>query len=312
MAEIDVTHDKVIDRDLVVEQTGFRLSWGAIFAGFVIATVLQMALSLLGVGLGFLGWDPGDPLSNLGIGAGIWFALTAIITMFIGAMTTGRLAGVLTRGDGALHGVVMWALSTLLAIYLVYSGATYVLGGVFGFLGNAVTSTVGAVATGATQAGVAAAGQAGNLDLNAIQREIEATLRQTGDPALQPDSLQTQIEQARPDVSSGASNEALAQDIAGQIQRTAGNVDRQDLINVITARTNLSQAEAESLAGRIETAAGQAQTQVAGAVEDVQAGAADAASAAGDALQKGAWLALLTMGLSVAAAAWGAAMTARE
>ena len=311
MANIGVAREGR-EHDALIEHTGFRLSWGAIFAGFVIATVLQMALSLLGVGLGFLGWDPGDPLRNLGIGAAIWFALTAIITMFIGGMTTGRLAGVLTRGDGALHGVVMWSLSTLLAIYLVSSGASYVLGGVFGFLTNAVTTTVGAVATGAAQAGVAAAGQAGNLDVNAIQREIEATLQQTGNPALQPDSLQAQVEGARGAATTGASNQALAQDLFNQIQQTAGQVRREDLINVITARTGLSEPEAERLAARIETASGQARTQVSGAVEDVQAGAADAASTAGNALQKGAWLALLVMGLSVAAGAWGAAMTARE
>lgn len=316
MADIGVTRDGTRDRDLVVEQTGFRLSWGAIFAGFVIATVLQFALSLLGLGLGLLGWDLGDPLANLGLGAGIWFALTAIITMFIGGMTTGRLAGVLTRGDGALHGIVMWSLSTLLAIYLAYSGTSRVLGGVFGVVSSAVTTTVGAVASGVSQAGVAAVGQAGNLDLTAIQREVEATLQQTGNPALQPDSLQQQLESARGSAATGATNEALAQDIFNQIQQTAGQVRRDDLINVITARSNLSRPEAERLATRIETASAGARSQIATTADQVGTQAAQTASSAvegaEEVLKRGAWLALLVMGLSVAAAAGGASMKARE
>lgn len=306
MAEIDVRRDR--DRE-VWEQTGFRLSWGAIFAGLVVATVIQIALSLLGVGLGFLGWNPGDPLADLGTGAAIWTGLVAIISLFIGGLTTGRLAGVLTKGDGALHGVVMWGLSTLLAVYLISSGVGSLLGSAFGI----VSQTAGAVASGVTQAGAAALGQAGGIDFGALQSEIETALEQTGNPALQPEAIQEDLEATgEAATTTGQSNEAVAQELTERIQQTAGNVDRQDLINVIAARTDLTPAEADALATRIETAANNARTQVASTVQNVQTQAVQTAGDLQGALVRGAWLALLTMGLSVGAAAAGASMTARD
>jgi hypothetical protein len=39
------------------------------------------------------------------------------------------MAGILTPGDGAIHGVVMWGLSMLLTVWLAVSGVTGLLGG---------------------------------------------------------------------------------------------------------------------------------------------------------------------------------------
>lgn len=40
----------------VIERTGFRLSWGAIFAGLFVAIGLHLVLALLGVAIGFTAW----------------------------------------------------------------------------------------------------------------------------------------------------------------------------------------------------------------------------------------------------------------
>lgn len=233
MAEIDVTRTRAADP--VIEHTGFRLSWGAIFAGFVVATALQMVLTTLGAAIGLAAFDPGqgDSATGLGIGAAVWFALTAIISMFIGGMTTGRMAGILTRGDGMIHGVVMWGVSLLLALYLGSVGVGRVLGGVTGFVSQTASSAVGGAVSGAGAAGGAAAAQGG---VNVSE------------------SQQQQAEQA-------------AQNAGQQIQQQAGQVS----------------AQAGEVAG-------------------------DAANVAA----KGAWGALLLMGLSVAAAAFGAGSKARE
>lgn len=311
MAEIDVRRNR---DDAVFEHTGFRLSWGAIFAGFVAATALQIVLSLLGAAVGFTAFDPGagDSASDLGIGAAIWFALTAIISMFIGGMTTGRLAGVLTRGDGRLHGVLMWSLSTLLALYLASLGAGRLLGGAFDVLTRTTSAVAGAAVGAVGQVGAAAVNQAGDIDFDALQREIETTLEQTGNPALQPETLEQQTEAAQEQATSGTNNQALAQEITEQIRSTAGQVNRQDIINVVQARTGMSQAEAESVATRIENATGNASQQVSATVQDVQAQAGDVAADAANAASKATWAALLIMGLSVAAAVFGAGRTAPE
>lgn len=237
MAEIKVTHDHDRARavgDAVYERTGFRLSWGAIFAGFVVATALQMVLTTLGAAIGLTAFDPGqgDSAASLGIGAALWFAATALISMFIGGQTTGRLAGILTRGDGMLHGVIMWALSLLFAIYLASTGVGRLLGGVTDIFSRTASSVIGG-----------AVGSAGELGAAAAQGNVNVT-----------EGQQQQAQNA-------------AQDAQQQVSQTAQQVSQQ--------------------AGEV---------------------AGDAANVA----SKAAWTALLVMGLSVAAAAFGAGSKARE
>lgn len=320
MAEIDVTRRGSGGRDPVVERTGFRLSWGAIFAGFVVATALQMVLSTLGAAVGFAAFDPGegDSARSLGIGTALWAGLTALLSMYIGGLTTGRLAGILTRGDGRLHGVLMWSLSTLLAVYLLSSGASRVIGGATGLLGRTVGAVAGGAASGAGQVGAEVVRQQSNdgereLDFDALQREVETTLGQTGNPALNPDSLQKDAQQAGQTATrTGASNQQVAREIGDMMRRRGGQVDREELVNVIAARTGRPRAEAEQMADRIQGAATTARQQVSETAGQVKEQAGEVAGDAANAASKAAWAALLIMGLSLAAAVFGAGQKARD
>lgn len=217
-----------------------------------------------------------------------------------------------------LHGVVMWSLSTLLAIYLLSSGATRILGGVTSLLGQTTAAAVGGVTSGAGQVGAAVINQQSNdgereLDFNAIQREIETTLEQTGNPALSPDSLSADANRAENRTTqSGASNQQVAREVSDLLRSRAGQVDREEMVNVIAARTGKSRAEAEQIADRVQSAVGSARTQVSQAVDTLQQRAGQVAGEAANTASKAAWGALLLMGLSVAAAAFGAGRTARE
>ena len=144
MADIDVTRTDRAPRrgEPTLERTGFRMSWGAIIAGLVVATVLQVVLGLLGLGIGLAWWDAGDPVQTLGIGAGVWAAMSMLIALFIGGATTGRLAGILTTGDGALHGVVVWGLSVIVTVFMVTSGVGVVMGGTMNLAQSPLAATV--------------------------------------------------------------------------------------------------------------------------------------------------------------------------
>lgn len=311
MTEIDITRTDA--HRPVVERTGFRLSWGAILAGAVVATALQMVFSVLGLAIGLGAYDVGDAARPFGIGAAVWVLLTALVTLFVGGMTTGRLAGVLTRGDGMLHGIVLWGVSALLAAWMVASGAGALLGGAFNVVGRTAAAATGGVVGAAGQVIGGAVGQAGNVDLGALQQEVERTLEQSGVPALQPDSLQAAAAAARDDATGpGASNQQLASEIAGDIQRRAGQVDREAIVNVLAARTDMDRAEAERVATRVEGAATSLRTQVAAGLDTVAERAGDVTDQATDALSTAAWWALLALALSAGAAAFGAATTARD
>ncbi|HEY9517519.1 MAG TPA: hypothetical protein VIQ74_17805 [Gemmatimonadaceae bacterium] len=145
MSEIDVTRRGTTER--IIERPAFRVSWGAVFAGLVVALALQAVLTLLGTAIGLTALD-GATGREFGIGAGIWLILSILVSLYVGGLVTGRLAGVLTRGDGALHGVLMWGLSTVLGLYLLASGVSSLLGGAVQLASSGAAGTAGTAAQG--------------------------------------------------------------------------------------------------------------------------------------------------------------------
>ncbi|GJG87384.1 hypothetical protein tb265_25650 [Gemmatimonadetes bacterium T265] len=314
MASADIPIERVSG-----SHTGFRLSWGAVFAGLAIATALQIVLTLFGLAFGLGSYNPGGEKA-LGIGTGIWAILSLLIALFLGGTTTGRLAGRLTRTDGFLHGALLWALSTLLTVYLLSRGIGAVVGTTFGIVGRVAGTAASAVASGAASAvGSGASAAAGAVANNpgALRDQFEQLLRQTGNPALQPDSLKAAAKQAGNVATNGPTdNGAAAQDIANLVQDRTRTISRDDIINIISARTGKSRAESEQLADRVTQAANDARSKLAQTAQDVKATvqekAPQVAESAASGASTGIWLALLGMGLSLAAAVFGTQRTAPE
>ena len=313
----DLPIDRVHDGD-VRTRTGFRLSWGAIFAGFVIATALQLVLSTFGAAIGLAAFDPGSSAKAFGIGTGLWAIATLLAALFVGGMTTGRLAGVLSRTDGFLHGALLWALSTLFTIWLLSRGVGAIAGTAFSALGNVAGAATSAVASGAASAaGGAASAAAGavanNGGTDGLRDQLNTLLRQTGDPALRPDSLAAAAKQAGTVATGGpADNGAAAQDIEALVKDKARTIDRNDILNIIQQRTGRSRAESEQLADRVTQAATDARAKLSQTVETVREQAPVVAEKAASGASTGLWFALLGMGLGLAATVVGTARTARE
>ena len=123
-----------------------RISWPAIFGAVILVIAIQVLLSLLGVGIGLgtvntnAGETPGA--SALGIGAGVWWIISSFIALLVGGYVAGWLAGIETRRDGALHGLVAWGIATLLSFWLLTSAIGGIMGGGFSMLRN-VSSVTG-------------------------------------------------------------------------------------------------------------------------------------------------------------------------
>lgn len=172
-----------------------RISWAAVFAGVIIVLVIQLMLSVLGIGIGASTIDPLTD-QNLGAGistgAGIWFVITSLIALFAGGWVAGRLAGMPRHTDSLLHGVLTWGLATLLLFYFLTSTVGALIGGTFRVLGSglstaatanapavagAVRDVAGAVRDEAQERGV-------NLDPNQETRaRATQQARETGDAA---------------------------------------------------------------------------------------------------------------------------------
>lgn len=117
-----------------------RISWGAILAGVAVAMSIQLLLNLLGIGVGASTVNPGHgntPGEGLAIGAGIWFVVSALISLFAGGVAAGRLAGVPNGKDGMLHGFTTWSVTTMLTLYLLSTAVGGLVGGTASLLGNA-------------------------------------------------------------------------------------------------------------------------------------------------------------------------------
>jgi hypothetical protein len=94
---------------------------------------VQLVLALIGLAIGLSTIDPaqGDTPSGaaIGMGAGIWWVISSLVSLFIGGYVAGRLAGSL---NGFLHGIVTWASVTLITIMLLSGAAGRVLSGASG------------------------------------------------------------------------------------------------------------------------------------------------------------------------------------
>jgi hypothetical protein len=162
-----------------------RVSWGAVFAGLVIATALQVVFTVLGAAIGLTALDGSDSGRAFGIGTAIWALLVPLVTLFVGGATAGRLAAVRDRSSGFIHGALVWGLSLLLAVWLLGTGASRVLGGTLNLAGNVAGSAV------STASDVAASG---NVDVEGARDRLESEAAERG---ISQQDVQNQAAQAR-------------------------------------------------------------------------------------------------------------------
>jgi len=168
------TTGSAADRSTGLSGALSRVNWGAVFAGLVIATALQVVLAVLGAAIGLTALDGGDSGRAFGIGTGIWALLVPVVTLFVGGMIAGRLANVRDRADGFIHGALVWGLSLLLATYLLGTGASRILGGMLNLAGNLTGGAVAAAGSVASRS---------DVDTNAVEQaraRAEAAARERG------------------------------------------------------------------------------------------------------------------------------------
>ena len=152
-----------------------RVAWGAIFAGSALALVVQLLLLLLGLGIGLAGADSGadgPSTSTLSVGAVIWWAVSGILAAAVGGFLAGRLSGKPIASTSGYHGLVSWAVTTLVVLFLMTSAVGGVLGGAFGAVTGALGGA-GHMVGGAVQTIAPSLPQAGSL-LPDIEGQLKA------------------------------------------------------------------------------------------------------------------------------------------
>ncbi len=171
----------------------------------------------------------------------------------------GRLCGFPKESTSGLHGLLAWALFTLLSLYILNSA----VGKVF----NLVGSTISTVASATGQAvGAAVPDDLGqrisqelrqsDINLNTIRSEVYQLLEDTEKAALDPQNLERDARQvadeARTDAERAAKNPyAASREVNEVIDRIASRgdniinaADQDALVNVMVARTDMTEPEA--------------------------------------------------------------------
>jgi hypothetical protein len=137
MARIDETAAPVAEKS--VESSASAVEWASIFRGALAAFGVTVILLTLGPGLGLSTaspWSFSNPApTTFGTAAAIWLVVTQWLSSAFGGYLTGRLRTkwVGIRTDEVLfrdtaHGLLAWALATLLMAALVTVGSAATAG----------------------------------------------------------------------------------------------------------------------------------------------------------------------------------------
>jgi len=115
------------------------IRWGAVLAGVAVGISVQLVLTLLGIasGLSLTSVQTGEAP---GTGAMVWAGISMLISALIGAYVAGRMSGLKRKTDGMLHGVVSWAVTTLLFVVLATSAGGSLLAGLFSSVGQGAST----------------------------------------------------------------------------------------------------------------------------------------------------------------------------
>jgi hypothetical protein len=156
-----------------------RISWSAILAGVAVTLGVGLLLALLGAGLGASSVNPlqeSNPFEGLGKGAVIWTVISGILAFFAGGWTAGFGSGwVTTRRESAIHGVVTWAVASILTVWLITGAAGSVLSGSAGL----IRQTISGGAMAASQSPEISARlrkelEKRGIDVNSIQQQAQS------------------------------------------------------------------------------------------------------------------------------------------
>ena len=251
-----------------------RISWGAVFAGVVVAFIAMITFNLLGVSIGAATIDPStevDALAGVGTGAIIWVAASNLLALLMGGYVAGRMAGIPDTTDGVLHGLLVFSVSTLILLFSLTTSVGNALSG----LGNVLGQGLSVAAQGAEVVApeVAEALERQDISLQGIREEIGGMM--AGNTAAAGTSVQpstttdtTGTEGAAPstDLLAGqptigmsanpSSSERELNLVVGRMLRMGIDgvtpEERQQIVTMLSERTGITPQEAQAAVDRWE------------------------------------------------------------
>lgn len=210
------------------------LRWSAVIAGAACSVGFWMLLQLIGLGVGLGAVSNAESLRGVGAGTAIWSLVAPLVAMFFGGLLAGRLAQTYDRKVAGVHGLVMWAITSILGLCVT-------------------VWLVAMIAAGAARAGGAAIDATGHMTSGTGDAEPRApTLRELG---LDAGTLLGPINQrltadGKPAISVAQFEAAIRGMVQSGVAR--GDFDQELLIDQLVAHTTLSRSDATEVEHQIE------------------------------------------------------------
>jgi hypothetical protein len=118
-----------------------RFSWQPVAAGIAAALAVQVVLGLIGLGVGFAVNPTPNTLpwhETPTIGALMWAGVSLLTAMFYGGFIAARLTKSTCHHEGVLSGIVTWAGTVLVILFLLANSYGSFLGGASQIMGHLV------------------------------------------------------------------------------------------------------------------------------------------------------------------------------
>ena len=130
-----------------------RVRWGGVMSGFVVALGVLLLMGALGLAIGVTAL--GDPraatsatASGLGIGGGVWAFITLLAAVFLGSLVSTAVTDQPDRMGAVIHGALVWVLLSLFSVWMIASGVSLGVSGLFSAMSGLASGATTAVAAG--------------------------------------------------------------------------------------------------------------------------------------------------------------------
>lgn len=282
-----------VRESLIAEvKTPVQIHWGPIFAGWVLAAGVAWLFYQLGAAIGLSVVNPaggGASAQTFSVGAGFWVLLTWFVSLFVGGLFAGRLAGRSDRSIGMMHGAAVWGLTTVVSVTVGALGLVNAFQGGASLIGGGVSAAASATqSVGSSISGGSGGGGSESPAALSVQAELKQAIA---------DSLARSGNVPRSDINQ-AMNQINSQTLASvSAQLLRGNSDAAK--NILTVNTNLNRGEIDSIIGGMQSQ-----------IPRIQQQATQAAQKATRYSAAALWVAFVATLIAFGLAIWGGALGA--
>lgn len=156
--EVRTTHAPINDDMIEGRPTRFppqspRVRWGGVMSGFVVALGVLLLMGALGLAIGVTAL--GDPraatsatATGLGIGGGVWAFITLVAAVFLGSLIATAVTDQPDRMGAVIHGALVWVLFSVFSVWMIASGISLGVSGLYGAVSGLARGATTAVASG--------------------------------------------------------------------------------------------------------------------------------------------------------------------